>query len=65
MDAVKFKIGQKIYSPLDSSKCGIITGIVFRPNTIRYMVMWSDEGEVEVWEIELTTVAAPDVGKAD
>ncbi len=54
-ESVKFELGQIIYSKIAPELTGQITGILFRPNGVMYLVTWSDDLEEKYHhEIELT-----------
>lgn len=54
-DIVKFKLGEVVHLVVDDECIGMITGIVYRPNGISYMVTWRDAGEATHFTCELTT----------
>lgn len=53
MDTVKFQLGQKVYKRLDSEQAGFVTGIMFRPGSVSYLVTFSNSEEVTLYDFEL------------
>lgn len=53
-DTVKFSIGQRVYHLCAKENVGIVTGILFRPHGVIYLVTWSDVTERYHFEIELS-----------
>jgi hypothetical protein len=41
-DSVKFKLGQTVYFVAGEQR-GILTGIVFRPSHVMYLVTWGND----------------------
>ena len=54
MNTAKFKMGQRVYSVLNAEARGIVTGLLYRPTTVLYLVTWSDMREMEHSDIELS-----------
>lgn len=56
MDTLKYSIGEIVYLKInpDPEERGLITGIVFRPNSFVYLVSFKEE-ERGCYEIELTS----------
>lgn len=54
MDATQFVLGQIIYYKTDPERTGIVTGIVYRPDSVVYMVTWDDMDEATHWACELS-----------
>jgi len=55
MDLVKFQLGETVYLVLSTEKPGMVTGILFRPNGVSYLVTWADGIEEKYhFDIELT-----------
>lgn len=54
MDSVKFALGDVVYLKIRPDEPGMIVGIEFRPNGIRYCVTWGNAGEYIHYDIELT-----------
>jgi hypothetical protein len=56
MDTLKYSIGEVVYLKInpDPEERGLITGIVFRPNSFVYLVSFKEE-ERGCFEIELTS----------
>lgn len=53
-DALKYHIGQFVFSAIDGESRGLITGITFRPHGHVYLVVWGAESaEREHYEFEL------------
>ena len=54
-DAVKFHIGQKVFSTLNAERVGIISGIVFRATGVTYCVTWDNTlTELSHFDFELS-----------
>lgn len=56
-DTLRFALGQRVWFALNDENEGMITGILFRPNGVIYMVVWQDMDETEHYEFELTADA--------
>lgn len=58
-DAVRYAIGEVVQFVLDPETSGIVTGIVFRPGCVNYIVQ-SAGGEEEHYDFELkqTSIAS-------
>lgn len=56
MDTLKYSIGEVVYLKInpDPEERGLITGIVFRPNSFMYLVSFKEE-ERGCYELELTS----------
>lgn len=54
-DVVKFQIGQTVYHKLNSEHPGIVTGILFRPSSVIYIITWGcDKNEKYHYDVEIT-----------
>lgn len=53
-DSVSFQLGEIVYFRVDDEKKGIVTGIVYRPDGVAYMVTWNDGNEQTHFACELT-----------
>lgn len=54
-DSVKYTLGEIVYFRVDEEKKGIVTGILYRPDGVAYMVTWNDASEQTHFACELTT----------
>jgi hypothetical protein len=54
MDSVKFELEEIVFLRIDEESKGIVTGIIFRPTGIMYMVTWGISNEQHHYEGELT-----------
>lgn len=63
-DSVNFQLGEIVYFKVDDEKKGVITGIVYRPDGVAYMVTWNDCNEQTHFSCELTTEKAFSENKA-
>jgi hypothetical protein len=55
MDNVTMAIGETVYLKLKTDHCGMVTGILFRPNGVTYYVTWAhDFTERGHYECEIT-----------
>lgn len=55
-DSALFNLGDIVYMVVDQEGPGMVTGIVFRPHGITYLVTWGDSHETSHYDIELTSV---------
>ena len=61
MDSVKFNMGETGYLRTNGDGMGIITGLLFRPNSVEYYVSWGDCTETKHYDIELSLERTYDV----
>lgn len=54
MDSVKFNHGDLVYLKVRPDEAGMVTGILFRPQSITYWVTWGNSNEAPHYDIELT-----------
>lgn len=54
LDTVKFQFEDVVYRKVEPSVAGMVTGILFRPHGVVYLVAWATGGEDERYDIELT-----------
>lgn len=53
-DFVNFRLGEIVYFKVDDDKKGVVTGILYRPDGVAYMVTWNDCNEQAHFACELT-----------
>ena len=54
MDSVKFNHGDVVYLKVKPDEAGMVTGILFRPQSICYYVTWGNSSETTHYDVELT-----------
>lgn len=56
VDLIEYNLGQQVYHKSDPDQHpGIVTGIVLRPGSYKYLVVWSTLEDDEHFGFELTT----------
>ncbi len=54
MDTVKHALGDVVYLKVNAECSGMVTGILFRPQGVRYFITWGNANETSHYDIELT-----------
>jgi hypothetical protein len=58
MDTVKYNLGDIVYLKVKSEDAGMVTGILFRPRCVRYIIAWGSRDDTTHYDIELTNQKA-------
>jgi hypothetical protein len=52
-DKVEYELGEIVHYKVDDEQVGVITGIIYRPDGVAYMVTWEDKDERTHFACEL------------
>ena len=55
-DSTLFNLGDIVYMMVSPDDPGMVTGIIYRPHGISYLVTWGNSSETSHYGIELTNV---------
>lgn len=53
-DKVEYELGEIVNYRVDDEQTGVVTGILYRPDGVAYMVTWDDKNEQAHFACELT-----------
>ena len=54
VDTVEYQFDEIVYLRVNEDKKCMVTGFIFRPGCVLYIISWSDLGEKEHYASELT-----------